>query len=555
MPQANVDFQGLSIISCKKCRQRKIRCGRQFPICQNCIKRSCECSYPRTLRKSSTKLTKKRKDANARFYGFSSVNRSLFQVGMPFCNVDFELEGENATSQLKKFTSSPVFEKYIGNPEPITAAIQSIRDSFSCSFFDEILDLNLLEQSISSKHNLDYQTLLLSYGVIIISERFSDTPPDVAEVITELNLLLDNCPDCPEKVSSLNLLSEYYHYNFRIEAAWKCIFFAASIGYSLGLHIASSKTWTMLVLQDALLCSVLGRPTSISCINAKLIGQLCDGWGQIAITLRESNELLLNLKSESCLEKAILLDMKCDDFIEKCKKKMYSSEKIENPAFVLVGYLKICIMAASRIKLLFPFFAEHRSIKAQLDENCSSLAGCLCGLFQLLVTSGLCSEGKKFPLRPHFFPAYCSTFQGFLLQFLYSSNELLRNSDETSNKTSSTFLPKDLGRASLVLPSLSATATLMEKYDLVMGKVTFCSFMADVFASFQALLNQKRLGTNRPNSVDTSREGRPFTPAMSGITSENSDNSSPLIMGDIADWITSCFSDGITHFYPSEQPP
>ncbi|CAI4038667.1 hypothetical protein SMKI_06G0120 [Saccharomyces mikatae IFO 1815] len=474
---------------------------------------------------------------------------------MPFSNVDFELEGENATSQMKKFTSSPVFKKYIRNPEPILTAIQSVRGSISCSFFDETVDLNLLEQKILSKQSVDYQTLLLSYAVIIVSERFYDISPDVREVVAELDIILNDCSDCSEKVSSLVLLSEYYHYNFKIETAWKCIFLAAAIGYALGLHTTSSKVWTMLVLQDALLCSVLGRPTSISCVNSKLVGDQCDGWGEIAVLLREGNDMLLNLKSDTCAEKAISLDLKIDDIIEKTKKSMSSNEENNNSTVLLVGYLKICIMAASRIKILFPFFTKHRSIKAQLDENCSSLAGCLCGLFQLLNASNLTNASKKFPLRPHFFPAYCSVFQGFLLQFLYTSNELFKTYEETKNTADSTFLPKDLGRAGFFLPSLDVTAILMEDYDLITGKVKFCSFMTDLFASFRSLLNQRKSGTRKRTPADTSTEEQLSTPTVcSGILSEKSDNSSPLIMGDIADWITSCLSDGTTHFYPSEPP-
>lgn len=247
---------------------------------------------------------------------------------MPFSNVDFELEGENAANQMKRFSSSPVFKKYIGDTKLILAAIQSVRSSISCSFFDETVDLNLLEQKIFSKQGADYQTLLLSYAVIIVSERFYETPPDVREVVSELDILLNECSDCSEKVSSLILLSEYYHYNFKIETAWKCIFLAASIGYALGLHTTSSKVWTMLVLQDSLLCSVLGRPTSISCVNSKLVSDQCDGWGEIAILLREGNDMLLNLKSETCVEKAISLDLKIDDVIERTKKACLPAKRV-----------------------------------------------------------------------------------------------------------------------------------------------------------------------------------------------------------------------------------
>lgn len=112
----------------------------------------------------------------------------------------------------------------------------------------------------------------------------------------------------------------------------------------------------MVVLQDSLLCSVLGRPTSISCVDSNLVSDQCDGWGEIAILLREGNDMLLNVKSETCVEKAISLDLKIDDVIERTKRNMCSSERSDNPVILSVGYLKICILAASRMKFLFPFF-------------------------------------------------------------------------------------------------------------------------------------------------------------------------------------------------------
>lgn len=565
MSQASPNLPGLSIISCIECRRRKVKCNRQFPKCQNCIKKHYDCTYPPTLRKTSTKLTKKRKGGNSRFYGFSSVNRSLFEVGMPFCNVDFELESKNAPSQTERFTSSNAFKTYIENPQKTLSAIDRIRGSISASYFDEMVDLSSLELALCSRQGSDYQTLLLSYAVVIISERFYDSPPDVDILLNELNIVLDQCPDCPEKVSSLVLLADYYHFNFKIETAWKCTFLATSIAYALGLHTSSSKVWAMLVLNDALLCSVVGRPTSIKSVNSKLICRLCDGWGEIAYLLRDCNEVLLNLKSEDSIEKVISLDMKYDDFIERTKKTMKCSSGIENPELMLLGYLKICIMTAIRIKLLFPVFPKHRTIKTQLDENCSALTHCLRGLFQFLTESGLASEQKPFSIRSQFFPAYCSMFQGFLLQFLFTSNEILGKPDITTDESSNAYFPRNFERKELFMPSLASIVSLIHDYESIAKNISFCSFMTDVFESFRVLLNQKKRSAstkmlNEPTRIDSSH----LTPKEQNVSPilpddlnepEMSDKTSPLMTDDIAEWITSCFSEGITYLYPAERTP
>lgn len=334
------DSQGLSIISCRQCRDRKVRCSRQIPKCKSCTKRNCECFYPQTQRKTSTKLNKKRKNDNTRFYGLSSVNRVLFEVGMPFCNVDYELENKLAPSHMKKLTSSLVYQKYIEDPQDALAAIKRIQSSVGCSLFEEIVDLGALEHTLSSGREVDYQGLILTYAVIIVSERFVTPAPDVADLIDELTFAIEECPDCLEKVSALILLADYYHYNFKIETAWKRTFLATSIAYALGLHLESSKVWPMLVLHDALLCSIVGRPSSIKAVDSQRTSNACHDWGEIAVLLRDSNEILL-AACDWTIEKVISLDFRFNDLIERVKNDMNKSSMVENPNKTLLGYLKL----------------------------------------------------------------------------------------------------------------------------------------------------------------------------------------------------------------------
>lgn len=551
------DSDHLSIISCRQCRQRKIKCGRQFPGCDNCVKRSYECNYPDTHRKTSTKLVKSRKHANARYYGFSSVNRSLFEAGMPFCNVDFELEGKYASSSMKRFINSKVYKKYIEEPSFILQAMKLVKNSASYSFFEHIVDVNALETNLKLKKGCGFQTLLLLYAVTILSERFFDSPPDVQDLIEELHLLLDDCPDCPEKVSSYILLADYYHCNFKIEAAWKRIYLATSIGYALGLHSTSSKIWAMLMFEDSLLCSILGRPSSISKINPKLIHNLCDGWGEIALFLREFNAVLLDLESEHSIEKVICLELKCDTIIEKTRSSLNDRHTQYDQKLKFLDYLKLLIMVSSQVRLLFPLFSKHRLIKRRLDENCSGLANLLCELFEYLTNSGLATRNNFFNIRSHFFPAYCCVFQAFLFQFLFTSSELVKVSDKEEACAGQVSIPRDLTNVNSAVSSLSNTVTLLKNFDYVADKINFCGFMRDVFESFRALLCRKtdeKLLAPLPHIYPPGLPTYDKPPPLCGdVSSESQEVTSPFTE-DIADWITSCFYDGVPYLLSGDKP-
>lgn len=478
---------------------------------------------------------------------------------MPFCNVDFELEGKYAASSMKRFTTSEVFQRYIEEPAFVIKALQLLRESASYPFFEQLFELEALQSGLASKQGCGYQTLLLLYAVTILSERFFDTPPDVQDLIEELHLLLNDCPDCPEKISSYILLADYYHYNFRIEEAWKRIYLATSIGYALGLHRTPSKIWTMLVFQDSLLCSILGRPTSISKINPKLIHDCCDGWGEIALLLRDFNNLLLDLESENSIEKVICLEMKCDNFVERTRNRLHSSDTQSDQQRMLLEYLKLLIMVSSQVKLLFPLFSKHRLIQRRLDENCSSLAFFLCELFQYLTENGLATKEKLFKLRPHFFPAYCCIFQAFLFQFLFTSSMLLKAPVKGESGSEQASISKYFINGNLTLSSLSRTLSLLNRFDYVADKMTFCAFMKDVFESFRALFY---LGTDGKSAVQILSEdttGQPTyekaLPPCDEMASNSQDVPSPFTVEDIADWITSCFPDGVPYSLPAEYSP
>lgn len=543
----------LSIISCQQCRRRKVKCGRQFPGCENCAKKGYRCQYPDTQRKTSTRLVRRHKYPNARYYGFSSVNRSLFEVGMPFCNIDFELEGKYSWSS-HRFTVSEVFKKYIKEPTFMRQSLKLVKESASRPFFEQIVDLEMLDLCLESKKGGNFQILLLLYAVAILSERFYETPPDIDDLIQEFHLLLDDCPDCPEKVSSYVLLADYYHYNFKIEAAWKKIHLATSIGYALGLHVMPCKVWTMLVFLDSLLCSILGRPTSISRLDPDLIRNTCDGWGEIALSLRQFNDVLLDLESKESLERVISLEIKCDDIIEKTRLSLNSIQYDQN--LKLLEYLKLLIMVSNQIKLLFPLFLKHNRISSRLDENCNNLSNLLCEVFQYLTETGLASEEKPFSLRPHFFPAYCCVFQAFLYQFLFTSSKLLKDSGRGKTGAVQAPVTKQLSPGMTSLSSLDAIASLLDNYDCVIEKIRFCTFMSDVFESFRTLLDRTAEDRLSVRSSENSEENNPYNkmfPLPGFSSGENRDASSPFA-DDIASWITSCLYDGAATLLSGEKP-
>ncbi|CUS20868.1 LAQU0S02e00210g1_1 [Lachancea quebecensis] len=554
------DAQGLSIISCKQCRERKVRCSRNIPRCRSCDKRDYDCRYPQTHRKTSTKLTKKRRSENTRFYGCSSVNKALFEVGMPFCNIDSELESKNAPNQMRRFVSSSVYDRFIKNPEVALEAVRSIKNSIGCFLFSDAMNLARLEETLLSKNNIDYQCLLLLYSAIVFSERFKKFSPEVTSVVNELNAVLDDCPDCPEKVVSLILLADYYHYKLKIETAWKCTFLATSIAYALGLHLSSSKVWSMLVLHDALLCSVVGRPSSIKWVNPKLVSRGCNSWGEIALLLRESNDILL-VSYNWTIEKVISLDFRFNDLIGRVKKDMNVSSAVNDARETLSWYLKLCILTASRVKLIYPVCPRYEALKPQLDQNCSDLSQCLRGIFGLLTSSNLATKENPYHLRSQCFLSYCSIFQGLLLELHFCSTQVTSGNAQIPQKNNNFPLPQEASSAVSYPSSLANISALLEEYDQVSDSVELCSFMLDVFTSFRVLINKKK--GKRPYEEPFNTTVSPIGLTEESISNcssfsespvnvEQSENSLSWITGDMADWITACFSGELPTFYAPE---
>lgn len=477
------------------------------------------------------------------------MNKALFEVGMPFCNVDYELETKHTPEKLKRIIESPMYKKYLDDPKNILLAIETMKSSISYSLFGELVDLDELKMTLASHHIVDLQTLSLCYAIVIISERFLNLIPDIDEILQELNELIDETPDCPQKVSSLILLADYYHFNFKIESAWRCTFMATSIAYALGLHVKSSKVWSMLVLHDALLCAVLSRPSSIKHVDPKLLCRVSNNWGEIALLLRECNEVSLTLQSSRSIERVISLDIRCDELIQSTRKSVRKAILGEDVNEAFLGNLKLCILTANRIKLLFPIYHKYKALKAQLDENCSELANALKGTLELLSWSGSATKENPYSLRSHCFFAYCSVFQGFLFHFLFASTDVA----DDSSKTGKGYLNSDADIKDRpdIPQSLLSVSNLLLKYDSLAGSINFCVYMCDVFDSFRALLNQRRKQKQQSRghklAADGSSECSENTTPISSNSRENEKVAAilPIMSEELPDWLTTCFSEGL----------
>ncbi|SCU87850.1 LANO_0D00276g1_1 [Lachancea nothofagi CBS 11611] len=554
------DSEGLAIISCHQCRKRKVKCSRDFPACEYCAKKEYNCSYPQTTRKKSTKIAKKRKQKNIRFYGLSSVNQSLFENGMPFCNPDCELMSKNSPANMKSFKASTVFKKYIKDPQYTLEAIKCTKENLICPLFVEALDLNDLQQILLSKKSFDYTTLLLFYSVIIVSERFITPTPDIENLVEELNLVLNECPDCPEKVTALVLLADYYHLNSKIETAWKSNFLATSIAYALGLHLTVSKEWAMLVLHDALLSLLLGRPSSITYHNLKLIGRPCD-WRTIALLLRDSNEMLLTPTSLT-IDKVVILDLQHADLIKKIKQEECIQDEVTNPRKELLVHMKLCILISNRVKVLHPVYPKYGSLMVQMDKNCSELINCVRNVLKIVASASIGEGNKPYCMRSHFFLAYCSVFQALLLHLIFCSTQTRASFTESSSENDSFTPPPTTERTTIFPPSLQSMSMLLQEYDQVSEKIDLCRYMLDVFDSFRTLIAKR--SKDKGGTTDTvSNTSSPYplwedskcTDSNLLGNLENSkigENNEAGFPKDFADWISTLLSGTSPYVYPSE---
>lgn len=237
------------------------------------------------------------------------------------------------------------------------------------------------------------------------------------------------------------------------------------------------------------------------------------------------------------------MDLECDDFIEKTKREPPGNDATDDSdqTSTLVRFLKVLVMVSSRIKLMSPLLSKHRTIKERLDKNCSPLMRCLCDLFQLLTRTGLASKEKAFDLLPHFFPAYCCIFQGFLLQFLFTSGEILASADKNVPGTGCALRFNSESSECRVTSSLNRTASRLDKFDYVADRITFSIFMTDIFESLRTLVNPNRR-INDKNAVRVTEEyspGQPtnnlLAPLYSDVLSESQEIPSSFSVDDMVD--------------------
>lgn len=551
------DDQGLSIISCLQCRTKKIKCGRDIPKCHGCEKKGCLCEYPETNRKTSTRLNRKRKFENIRFYGLNSVNHAFFTANKAFVNSDYELETKKAREQMKIYFTTTVFKKYMGNRDEVVAKIEKVENSLNGPLYAEVIEFSSLKQVLKSSQRISCRNLLLIYSLLILSGRFETTKftEIKSELLVEFEDMVHKAPDSRQKVVSLLFLSDHYHFNGDIELASKSIFHATSISYALGLHQTPSKLWTMLLFYDSMVCSIIGRPTSIHKAKGHDIQELCEGFGAIAMLVRDTNDVILEFQNKNWLSRVIDLDEKYNEMIQSIQKEIsLKPAKTHIP----ILYFKLLLVIANRTKLLFPGYTKHNFVKEQLKGACSQLSQKFEEMHEQFLSVNLVSSTDPFFFRNQFPFAYCFCFQGFLLYFVFLSAQALTRVKQSTESISTISTPTVQNRPSIA--SDQWIISFLSRRNNEFKHFVFDCYMDDIFHSIECLLS-------RTTELQLDNElGRTFSgPASIEIEYSNTMGDTPnssmkdpsqISSGnDFAEWVSRCTFDDPLFFQSANNLP
>lgn len=244
--------------------------------------------------------------------------------------------------------------------------MELVEHSVASSTYAELIDFSSLKTLIYSINQLNREQILLLYSLILLSGRFEEEPFSERrrDLLEEVGIEAQRAPDTTEKIVSLILIMDNQYFLGNIETSWKLLFSATSICYALGMHEKPSKIWPILVFYDSIICSTIGRPSSIHSINADSIKKLCMGYGEIAMLNRQTNEIFPSFHRKANLGRILELDERFEVLANDLKGQI---KKQHTPSKEWELSLKLLLLTSGRIKLLFPDHKNHAIIEKQLQ--------------------------------------------------------------------------------------------------------------------------------------------------------------------------------------------
>lgn len=555
----------LSNISCCLCRSKKIKCDRQLPSCDFCRKADIICEYPLNNRGPSlARLKRRQKVGTSRFYGFNSVNQTLSRANKNFFNRDYELGKESTMKRTKLLSSTPLYQKYLENAQVLLSKIELVEQSVMSSIYANIVDFFSLKNVISSGQRLNYKHILLCYSLLLLSGRYGEDPfvEKRSDLLMEIEKEVQKAPDSTEKIASLMILMDYHYFLGNIETSWKLLFSATSISYALGLHEGTSGIWTFLIFYDSVICSTIGRPSSIHSINSENIRRLCGGYGEIALLMRQTNEIFPSARSKAKLGKILELDESYDILV----KRLSGCEEVDiSNGRKWETSLKILLLTSSRIKLLYPEHNNHSIIKRQLLEAFSHFINYYEKCLLNLISEEVKNKSKVFFFKTQFSVVQCCCFQAFLLCFCFlsrHSTSIIEDSSVIKKSEESTVI-SDPNEHQMI----REISQLVAERETTFKNIFFGNYMVDIFKSIEWLL-RKLVTYQQPVFSSIQIQNQEILGSMPALPSNGSwrdANSNEMAQETIPsnfeyaeteNWVSECAqSDSIFFFSPDNFPP
>lgn len=401
-----------SKVSCQSCRLRKVRCDKILPHCFNCTKKLLACDYPgkfrnKILEEPAKEPPTKGKAATNFYYG---PNSSYYL--------------ETTTKRATPIVDSATAKMY---PIPVTIAkllmelmFSKLRDSSMWDLYSEFVDLGDLWLKIADKESLDAENILMLYGIVMLSTRFVSVLEEarILEIKESFFAISAEAPLSIGKVTGQMLFCDFFYYRFEINQSFRILFMAVADAYALGIHRKNHKAWRMLTFFDAIICSCVGRPTSI---YQSFLTPIPEGTSETttkmikAIELvRKSNNEMLNLPDMPNYNRILALDTEHDIIM----KELEEDDHLTNQT--LVG-----LLLTNQLKLHYSFHLVHEFSDYKLKALLCKFLIRVKLVFVAFKRRMHCKISKGIPLdfRANSVFFSCFSYQALLILLAYISKK------------------------------------------------------------------------------------------------------------------------------------
>lgn len=399
-----------SKVSCLLCRKRKVKCDRTLPRCLKCLKKHQLCQFPgifrsQTLVHHQVEDIRKRNSHHAYFYGHNSSN---FLEKLSSRNLD----DREDPSRQKLFALPQLVDDADRNLKILRVMIEQLKNSKMSELYRDFLDFDIICTLLASL--VPCETSLTIYGMVLVANRYVQilSENQLSSLSHLMTNMIDECPLKPLKISSMLLLIEFHYSRFEINSAYRLLFLATSDAYALGIHKSDSPLWVSLAFYDTVICSSVGRPTSLTNLLFSVRSlELERVVSVVEIIWRCNNEAQ---KSPLNYKTIIELDCDCDKGVE-----------LISSGGIFSSHLSV-ILLANQAKIHLSFLQNEYSVY-KIQKLLEKILHEMGKIIQFLKEEGKLNNGRTIlsEFKSQFPFAWCFGYQSLLILLVFLTKKQL----------------------------------------------------------------------------------------------------------------------------------